>query len=114
MGKPAEPDEKAEVKLCSKCGEHPRAQPNGTNPWCQKCLSQYMAGYHERKEERARRAGFITGVAAMRSAVAWLFSNYRNAQFSGAEVAVQVEQIPSPAVPEEEAPPAGVPLDQTP
>jgi hypothetical protein len=69
-----------------------------------------MAGYHERKEERARRSGFITGCAAMRSAVCWLFRNYRDAHFSGAEIAARVDQIPAPAIPAEEPPP-GVPVD---
>lgn len=57
------------VKMCSKCKQNPRADADGTNPWCLDCRADYQRAYNEGKAERLKDTGFSKGVEAMRRAL---------------------------------------------
>ena len=91
---------KSEIKFCSKCGIHPRADQNGTNPWCLECRSAYQSVYNQTIIDREKKKAFADGIAAMRAAVAARFSHWPSAHFSGAEVVSQVQTMAAPEVSE--------------
>ena len=97
------PTAEKESKLCSKCKENPRAAEDSTNPWCTKCLADYMAQYRKQGEWRAERRGIIRGIQAMREHVAAHFSQWAGRPFMGAEVVGVVNALPGPAVADESA-----------
>lgn len=63
------PETAEAVKLCSKCGKNPRADQEGTNPWCKECRADYQAAYAAGKAERIKDTGFSKGAEAMRQAM---------------------------------------------
>lgn len=85
--------------LCSKCGKNPRAEPNGTNPWCKECRAKYQREYQETKKEMAKGKGFAAGVAAMKECLAEEFDRLGSGMFSGYEVGYLIRQAPGPAMP---------------
>ena len=89
---------------CSKCGLHPRMDPDGTNPWCKECQRIATNIYHQRLLLRAESAGYTYGIKAFRAAVMGLFAHWPTAHFSGAEVIAKVQQL---NVPPEEVRQAG-------
>lgn len=95
--------EKTEAKLCSKCKENPRAAEDSSNPWCTKCLAEYMAEYRKKGEWRAERRGILRGIAAMKEAIAAHFVQWAGRPFMGAEVAGVVRSLPGPEVADENA-----------
>jgi hypothetical protein len=97
------PTAEKEAKLCSKCKENPRTADDSTNPWCTKCLAEYMAEYRKKGEWRAERRGILRGIQAMREHVAAHFGQWAGRPFMGAEVISVVNSLPGPAVADESA-----------
>lgn len=91
------------VKFCSKCGVHPRADADSTNPWCVECKAQYQAEYRAKQDWRAERRGILRGAQAMREQIAVYFRQWSMARpFLGPEVASIVEGLPGPRLEPEE------------
>ena len=88
--------ERKDLILCSKCGKNPRADQDGTNPWCLECRAEYQRSYNGLKIEMSESRGFCAGVTAMRHQVIAFFSQWPSAHFSGTEIAVKVQQMPGP------------------
>ena len=55
--------------LCSKCHKNPRADANGTNPWCKECRADYQRAYEAGRAEKLKDTGFAKGAEAMRKAL---------------------------------------------
>ena len=86
-------NDSAIARFCSKCGVHPRADPDGTNPWCLECRAEYQATYWKGREARAQERGYAEGLAAMRAAAVHRFQQFPSAYFSGAEIAASLERL---------------------
>jgi hypothetical protein len=85
------------VKLCSKCRQHPRADEDGTNPWCLECRADYKRAYEAGKAEKMKDLGFVKGAEAMKTALL----NGVRAQHPGlmtnyAAVAQWISEFPTP------------------
>jgi len=89
-----------ETALCSKCGENPRADDDGTNPWCKPCRAKYQKEYQEGKLGRERSKGFAAGVEAMRNLLVDEFDKIGSGYFTGTETAVLIERAPGPPIPQ--------------
>ena len=93
------------MKFCSKCGVHPRADADSSNPWCLECKAAYQAEYRASLDWRAERRGLIRGIQAMREEIARYFRQWSGARpFMGPEIAQIVEGLPGPTVAEEAKP----------
>lgn len=90
--------EKLDVKMCSKCKVNPRAAEDSTNPWCTKCLAEYMQKYRKDEEWRAERRGLVRGIKAMREEMSRYFRQWAGRPFMGGEVASVIDTLPGPAV----------------
>src|ERR1035441_6186350 len=82
-----------EEKPCSKCGVNPRWDAESTMPWCKQCWADYVRGNRAGELDRARRGGFLAGVAAAHAALAARFAQWPSAQFSGAEISAQIQMM---------------------
>jgi hypothetical protein len=83
--------------MCSKCGKNPRADQDGTNPWCNPCKTKYASEYREMKEKQAAMLAYVRGAEAMRQAILGEF--YRapsNGLMMAGEVAQYIAGIPAP------------------
>lgn len=93
----------AEVKLCTKCKNRPRAGgESDANPWCRECRAAYQREYRDGEAWRNQRMGIIRGVAAMRQELVVFFQQYSGVYMSGAEVAMKIQQSPGPGIAAEE------------
>lgn len=86
----------AEIALCSKCEENPRADEDSSNPWCKPCRAKYQKEYQADKLTRERAKGFAAGVEAAMKSIAAEFFRGGNAMVSCQEVAAVIEQAPRP------------------
>jgi hypothetical protein len=59
-----------------------------------------MEVYRARQLDRAHRRGFVAGVAAAHAALAARFAQWPAAQFSGAEISVQIQTTQGPTPPD--------------
>lgn len=85
-----------EVKMCSACGQNPRAAQDSTNPHCKDCRAIYMRIYRQNGGDRS----FAKGVAAARKYFAQKFSALGPNTFNGVQAAQWVLTDPGPAVPD--------------
>jgi hypothetical protein len=90
-----------EEKLCSKCGVNPRWDAESTMPWCRQCWADYVRGNRAGELDRARRRGFLAGVAAAHAALVARFETWPFAQFSGREISIQIQVTPGPTPPDQ-------------
>jgi hypothetical protein len=94
-----------EVKLCTKCGENPKAgDEKDKNPWCLECRSEYQKRRYQALDWRAERRGLIRGIQAMRESLSTYFRASGRA-FMGPEVASIIDALPGPGVESEDARP---------
>lgn len=111
----AKAEQQSAMKFCSKCGVHPRADVDSSNPWCLECKAAYQAEYRASLDWRAERRGLIRGIQAMREEIARYFRQWSGARpFMGPEVAQIVEGLPGPAIAEETGPAIAEEKAQTP
>ncbi len=75
------------VVVCSKCKLNPRADVDGTNPWCNECRAKYAKEYKEMFVKRTTDQAFARGVEAMRQMLAGEFQRLGIGQFTGFDVA---------------------------
>lgn len=88
--------------LCSKCGKNPRADADGTNPWCKECRAAYQRDYEDRKMARKESRGFALGVQAMRADLARRFGELGFSSLEAWEVRDAILQAPAPQIPTED------------
>ncbi len=85
------------ILMCSKCEKNPRADPDGTNPWCKDCRSKYAAEYREMRDKQTAMQAYVRGVEAMRQAI---LAEFRRAHPLGmmmaGEVAQYIAGVPGP------------------
>lgn len=86
---------------CSRC-EKP-LDTTGYPLWCKACQREYRREYRSLQKQMAETRGFAAGTsagaAAMKDqAVRW-FRQFPHAAFSGAEIAVKIQQMPTPLIP---------------
>lgn len=86
----------ATAELCSKCKKEPRADTDGTNPWCLKCRADYQREYNATKEGRAEAKGFARGARAMQEAIAASAERMGSGNLTGYEIAEVVRQMDAP------------------
>ena len=88
----------ATAEMCSKCKEKPRADPDGTNPWCLDCRAKYMKEYRATVEGKAEAKGFARGARAMQEALAKSAEGMGSGSLSGYEIASIIRDMPPPEV----------------
>ncbi len=76
----------SETVLCSKCELNPRADPDGTNPWCNPCKTKYMKEWTEMRLKRTGDQAFVRGAEAMRRMLVSEFERLGIGQFTGYDV----------------------------
>lgn len=88
------PDES--LLKCSKCGERPRADQAGSNPWCLECRAEYQREYVAKMKKQTAEQSFARGVAATKRIFITEFMRLGIGQFSGFEVATLINRAPGP------------------
>lgn len=96
----AAPASETPVILCTKCNEHPRADLDNNNPWCNPCRAKYAKEYREMVIQRTSARAFSAGVEAMRKTLVAEFSRLQRVAFTGAGVAYIVSNAPRPQMSE--------------
>lgn len=86
----------ATAELCSKCKENPRADEDGSNPWCNPCRAEYQRSYNATKEGRAEERGYQRGVQALRAVLVAQFFAQGGNLFTATSVAGLILQVPIP------------------
>lgn len=86
-----------EIKMCSACGNAPRAAQDSTNPHCKGCRAVYARAYRQVSTEMTHAKAFREGVRAMKDLLANEFEQIRGTgAFGGQEIAAMIRQAPGP------------------
>ena len=89
------------VDKCSKCGAD--RDTKGYPKWCKACRNKYQAEARESEDWRVERRGILRGILAMRQHIAAHFRQWAGRPFMGAEIGAIVDELPGPAVQDEDA-----------
>lgn len=85
------------VQICTKCHQNPRADTDGTNPWCKECRAEYAKVYEAGKAAKMKDLGFSKGAEAMRRDLLKTLAEFHpTGVFSFAEAARWIKSFPAP------------------
>lgn len=94
--------DRGDMPICSKCGKNPRADLDGTNPWCKECRAAYHREYEAGRLARKEAKGFALGVQTMRVHLAEQFRQRVSfGSCTGIEAADWILQDAGPKMPDE-------------
>jgi hypothetical protein len=79
---------------CSKCNA--TLDTIGYPKWCKACRANYRREYEDEKQERLGKKGYARGVEDLRDLLAGEFDRLGSGNFSGAECAYLIRQVPAP------------------
>ncbi len=82
--------------MCSKCEKKPRADRDGTNPWCLDCRAEYQREYSTKIKKQTAEQAFARGVAATKACFAAEFARLGIGQFTGFDAADLIQRAPGP------------------